>query len=82
MPNLRPIEFLLIAAVIFIIVATVYLLVRAAVSAGGKTSSEPRVTTPAEPLEARLAELADLRSRGVISEDEYQSARSSALHQG
>jgi cytochrome c-type biogenesis protein CcmI len=82
MPNRRPIEFLMIAAVIFIIVAAVYLLVRAAVSAGGKTSSEPRTTITTEPLEARLAELADLRSRGVISEDEYQSARSSALHQG
>jgi len=37
------------------------------------------VLAPTQPLEARLTELTDLRSRGVISEDEYQTARSRAL---
>jgi len=81
MPNLRPIELILIAAVFLIIAAVVYLIVRAAV-AGAKTQSSAQASTPGEPLEARLAELSDLHSRGVISEDEYQSARASALQQG
>ena len=82
MPNLRPIELLLIAAVILGFAAVIYLVVRAAINAGAKVAPGPQVGSPAEPLEARLAELSDLRSRGVISEDEYQAARSSALNKG
>jgi len=81
MPNLRPIEFLMIAAVILILVAVVYSIVRAASHAGVKAEPRSQMATPSQPLDARLAELTDLRSRGVISEDEYKSARASALQQ-
>lgn len=37
---------------------------------------------PRRPLEERLRELDDLRSRGVISEDEHATARARALAEG
>jgi len=46
-----------------------------------RAMDSPLLATP-KPLEQRLAELDDLRARGVISEDEHRAARQRAIEEG
>ncbi len=45
-------------------------------------AADSQLLAPRRPLEERLRELDDLRSRGVISEDEHATARARALTDG
>ncbi len=45
-------------------------------------AANSNLLAPRRSLEDRLAELDDLRSRGVISEDEHATARAKALAEG
>jgi cell division protein FtsB len=45
-------------------------------------AANSQLLAPRRSLEDRLAELDDLRSRGVISEDEHATARAKALAEG
>lgn len=50
-----------------------------AFSSSTRTPSPEPAAEPAPTIEMRLAELDDLRSRGVITEDEHREARAAVL---